>query len=187
EATSFDRAAEPLALVIAPTRELAFQVKQELAWLYARTGAVVTSCVGGMDMRDERRALSRGAHIVVGTPGRLKDHILRGSLDLSGLKAAVLDEADEMLDLGFHEDLEYILGESPEERRTLLFSATVPPTIVKLAEQYQRDAQRISTLTGTTQHADIAYQAIRVAASDSEHAIFNLLRFHHDQSAIVFA
>ncbi|CAN0574112.1 unnamed protein product, partial [Laminaria digitata] len=71
--------------------------------------------------------------------------------------------------------------------RTLLFSATVPPTIVKLAEQYQRDAQRISTLTGTTQHADIAYQAIRVAASDSEHAIFNLLRFHHDQSAIVFA
>ncbi|MBD3678894.1 MAG: DEAD/DEAH box helicase [Rhodobacteraceae bacterium] len=187
EAEQFGPAAEPMALVVAPTRELAFQVKRELAWLYARTGAVVTSCVGGMDMRQERRALERGAHIVVGTPGRLRDHIERASLDLSGLRAAILDEADEMLDLGFREDLEFILGAAPEDRRTLLFSATVPPVIAKLAEQYQRDARRISTLSGTEQHADIAYQAIRVAGSDSEHAIFNLLRFHHDKGAIVFA
>ncbi|TDK48100.1 DEAD/DEAH box helicase [Antarcticimicrobium luteum] len=183
----FGPAAEPLALVVAPTRELAFQVKRELAWLYARTGAVVASCVGGMDMRDERRALDRGAHIVVGTPGRLRDHIERGSLDLSGLRVAILDEADEMLDLGFREDLEFILGAAPEDRRTLLFSATVPPTIAKLAQKFQRDARRINTLSGTEQHADISYQALRVAAPDSEHAIFNLLRFHHDESAIVFA
>ncbi|TDE37568.1 DEAD/DEAH box helicase [Antarcticimicrobium sediminis] len=185
--TQFGPAATPLALVVAPTRELAFQVKRELAWLYARTGAVVTSCVGGMDVRQERRSLERGAHIVVGTPGRLCDHINRGALDLSGLRAVILDEADEMLDLGFREDLEYILGKSPEERRTLLFSATVPPMIAKLAQKYQRDAKRISTLSGTSQHADISYQAVRVAASDSEHAIFNLLRFHHDEGAIVFA
>lgn len=187
EETRFGPAAEPLALVVAPTRELAFQVKRELAWLYARTGAVVSSCVGGMDMRDERRALDRGAHIVVGTPGRLRDHIERGSLNLGGLRAVVLDEADEMLDLGFREDLEFILGAAPEDRRTLLFSATVPPTIATLAQQFQRDARRINTVTGTTQHADIAYQALRVAASDSEHAIFNLLRYHHDKGAIVFA
>ncbi len=183
----FGPAGQPLALVVAPTRELAFQVMRELQWLYARTGAQVTSCVGGMDMRQERRSLERGAHIVVGTPGRLRDHIQRGSLDLSGLRAVVLDEADEMLDLGFREDLEFMLGEAPEDRRTLLFSATVPPMITKLAQQYQRDARRINTAAGTDQHADIAYQALRVAASDSEHAIFNLLRFHDDQSAIVFA
>ncbi|MCU9848385.1 DEAD/DEAH box helicase [Defluviimonas sp. WL0024] len=187
EATHFGPAAAPLALVIAPTRELAFQVMRELGWLYAKTGARVTSCVGGMDTREERRALDRGAHIVVGTPGRLRDHIERGSLDMSGLRAVVLDEADEMLDLGFREDLEFMLCQAPEDRRTLLFSATVSPGIAKLAGQYQRDARRISTIGSAEQHADITYQAVRVAASDSEHAIFNLLRFRDDESAIVFA
>ncbi|MBB93951.1 MAG: ATP-dependent RNA helicase [Rhodobacteraceae bacterium] len=187
EADRFDRAEAPLALVVAPTRELALQVMRELSWLYAKAGVVITSCIGGMDMRQERRALERGVHIVVGTPGRLRDHIERGSLDMAGLRAVVLDEADEMLDLGFREDLEFMLGEAPEDRRTLLFSATVPPMIAKLAEQFQRDAQRISTISGKEQHADISYQAVRVAEADREHAIFNLLRFHHDQSAIVFA
>jgi len=180
-------AAAPLALVVAPTRELAFQVMRELSWLYAKAGARVVSCVGGMDMRDERRTLERGAHIVVGTPGRLRDHIQRGSLDMSSLRAVVLDEADEMLDLGFREDLEFMLGEAPEERRTLLFSATVPPMIATLAKQYQRDAVRVTTLTGTRQHADITYQALRVAQADAENAIINVLRFHEAQNAIVFA
>src|SRR6202007_3107770 len=83
EAERFDRAALPLGLVIAPTRELALQVSRELAWLYAEAGAVVVTCVGGMDARREQRALDQGAHIVVGTPGRLRDHIERGHLDLS--------------------------------------------------------------------------------------------------------
>ncbi|MAM63555.1 DEAD/DEAH box helicase [Maritimibacter sp. UBA3975] len=187
EAESFGPAGLPLALVVAPTRELAMQVMRELGWLYAKTGARVTSCVGGMDMRDERRALERGAHIVVGTPGRLRDHIQRGSLDMNALRAIVLDEADEMLDLGFREDLEFMLEEAPAERRILLFSATVPPAIAKLAKQYQRDAARINTVTGSTQHTDIAYQAIRVAQTDGEHAIFNLLRYHDSENAIVFA
>lgn len=176
----------PLALIIAPTRELALQVARELEWLYAGAGAKIATCVGGMDYRTEKRALERGAHIVVGTPGRLRDHIERRSLDLSGLKAAVLDEADEMLDLGFAEDLEFILAAAPEERRTLMFSATVPREIEKLAGTFQRDALRIVAQGEAKQHVDIEYRAISVAVRDREHAIFNMLRFYESQTAIVF-
>ena len=186
ESDVFDAAAAPLALVIAPTRELALQVKRELAWLYANAGAVVVSTVGGMDMRDERRALARGAHFVVATPGRLRDHIMRGSIDLGSLRAVVLDEADEMLDLGFREDLEFILENAPEERQTLLFSATVPAAIARLAKSYQKDAVRIATTSGASQHADIDYRALRVAARDGENAIINVLRYYEAPNAIVF-
>lgn len=176
----------PLALVIAPTRELALQVARELEWLYAGAGAKIATCVGGMDYRTEKRALDRGAHIVVGTPGRLRDHIERRSLDLSGLRAAVLDEADEMLDLGFAEDLEFILAAAPSERRTLMFSATVPKEIEKLAGTFQKDALRIQAQGEARQHVDIEYRAISVAVRDREHAIFNILRFYESQTAIVF-
>ncbi|AJE48937.1 DEAD/DEAH box helicase [Celeribacter indicus] len=187
EAERFGPAGSPLALVVAPTRELAMQVARELTWLYGKTGARVVTCIGGMDARDERRALERGAHIVVGTPGRLRDHITRGSLDLSDIRAIVLDEADEMLDLGFREDLEFMLGEAPETRRTLLFSATVSKSIVEIAKTYQRDARRVTTLSDREQHSDISYQVIQCAPRDAEHAIINLLRFHDAQTAIVFA
>ena len=176
----------PLALVIAPTRELALQVARELEWLYASAGAVIATCVGGMDYRTEKRVLDRGAHIVVGTPGRLRDHIDRKSLNLSGLRAAVLDEADEMLDLGFREDLEYILAASPEDRRTLMFSATVPKEIAKLAEDFQNNALRIAAQGEAKQHVDIEYRALSVAVRDREHAIFNMLRFYEAKTAIVF-
>jgi ATP-dependent RNA helicase DeaD len=176
----------PLALVVAPTRELALQVARELAWLYEQAGALVATCVGGMDYRAERRALERGAHVVVGTPGRLRDHIERRDLDLSALRACVLDEADEMLDLGFREDLEFILGAAPTSRRTLLFSATVPKAIAELAQTFQRDARRIRSAGEARQHADIAYHAVTVAARDREPAIFNLLRFHEARAALVF-
>ena len=186
EDEAFPEAAAPLALVIAPTRELALQVKRELSWLYAQAGAVVTSCVGGMDMRDERRALQRGAHVVVATPGRLRDHIMRGSIDLGDLRAVVLDEADEMLDLGFREDLEFILGEAPEGRQTLMFSATVPAAIAKLAKSYQKDAVRVSTTAEKSQHADIEYRAMQVSPRDGENAIITVLRFYEAPNAIVF-
>ena len=186
DAERFEAAKAPLALVIAPTRELALQVKRELSWLYEKAGAVMASTVGGMDMRDERRALARGAHIVVATPGRLRDHIMRGSIDLSALKAVVLDEADEMLDLGFREDLEFILDAAPEERQTLMFSATVPASIAKLAKRYQNDAVRIATTSGASQHADIDYRALRVSGRDSENGIINVLRFYEAPNAIVF-
>ncbi len=177
---------KPIALAIAPTRELALQVARELEWLYAGAQARLATCVGGMDYRTERRALERGAHIVVGTPGRLRDHIERGSLDLSGIRAVVLDEADEMLDLGFAEDLEFILAAAPEDRRTLMFSATVPKEIERLAGEFQKDALRIVAQGEAKQHVDIEYRAFSVAVRDREHAIFNVLRFHEARTAIVF-
>ncbi|MDF1790716.1 MAG: DEAD/DEAH box helicase [Thalassobaculaceae bacterium] len=176
----------PMALAVAPTRELALQVKRELDWLYEFAGASVASCVGGMDMRTERMALERGAHIVVGTPGRLRDHIERGSLDMSQMKAVVLDEADEMLDLGFRDDLEFILQAAPASRRTLMFSATVPRTIASLAQRYQRDAVRIATAGESRQHGDIEYRALACAPTDRENAIINVLRHTNPTSAIVF-
>lgn len=177
---------KPIALAIAPTRELALQVARELEWLYAGAQARLATCVGGMDYRTERRALERGAHIVVGTPGRLRDHIERGSLDLSALRAVVLDEADEMLDLGFAEDLEFILAAAPEDRRTLMFSATVPKEIERLASTFQKDALRIVAGGEAKQHVDIEYRAVSVAVRDREHAIFNILRYYEARTAIVF-
>jgi ATP-dependent RNA helicase DeaD len=179
-------ASRPLALVIAPTRELALQVSRELIWLYGGAGARIATCVGGMDASKERRSLAHGAQIVVGTPGRLRDHLERGALDLSGLKAVVLDEADEMLDMGFREELEEILDATPEARRTLLFSATLPRPIVNLAKRYQRDAHRISTVGDDRGHGDIAYQAVAVSPSEIENAVVNLLRFHEAETAMLF-
>jgi ATP-dependent RNA helicase DeaD len=174
----------PLALVIAPTRELALQVQTELVWLFA--GARIASCVGGTDMRREARALAAGCQIVVGTPGRLGDHLRRAQLDLSALKVVVLDEADEMLDLGFQEELEFILEATPAERRTLLFSATIPYDIARLAQKYQRDALRIDTIDRTQPHGDIEYRAIGVAAHEAEATLVNVLRWYEAPRALVF-
>ncbi len=176
----------PLALVIAPTRELALQVSRELVWLYGTAGVRVATCVGGMDASKERRALRDRPQIVVGTPGRLRDHLERGALDLAALNTIVLDEADEMLDMGFREDLEEILDATPEARRTLLFSATMPPPITKLARRYQRDALRISTVGDDRGHGDITYQAMAVSPAEIEHAVVNLLRFHEAETAMLF-
>ncbi|MFD2649248.1 DEAD/DEAH box helicase [Devosia albogilva] len=186
-AESFDTPSAPLALIIAPTRELALQVQRELDWLYAEAGARTASAVGGMDARTERRALERGAHIVVGTPGRLRDHITRGALDMSALRAVVLDEADEMLDLGFREDLEFILAAAPEERRTLLFSATVPRPIAQLAKTFQRNALRVAATSSEEQHADIDYKLMLVPAAERENAIINTLLWFEAVNTIVFA
>ena len=187
EAEKFAEFGAPVALVIAPTRELALQVSNELQWLYAQTGARIVSCVGGMDPKVERRALERGCHIVVGTPGRLRDHLERGSLDLTTLQAVVLDEADEMLDMGFHEDLTFILETAPAERRTLMFSATLARDIVQLAKTYQKNALRIDTVAGNASHADIEYKAIRVAPNEVELAVVNVLRYFEAPGALVFA
>ena len=185
-AERFEFASVPQALVVAPTRELALQVQREFAWLYAATGARIVSCVGGMDPRQEQRLLARGAHMVVGTPGRLRDHLERGRLDLSALRVAVLDEADEMLDLGFREDLEFILDATPPERRSLLFSATMPRGIIALAKRYQREALRIEVAGAEGGHADIEYRTMRVAPTEVEHAVVNVLRYYDTPSAIVF-
>ncbi|MDB5571188.1 MAG: helicase [Hyphomicrobiales bacterium] len=186
EEERFGAPGEPLALIIAPTRELALQVQRELVWLYGPAGARVTSCVGGMDVRREARALADGCHVVVATPGRLRDHLERGRLDTSSLRAVVLDEADEMLDLGFREDLEFILDAVPEERRTLLFSATIPRDIAALARRFQNDAFRIDTVDQSQPHGDIEYRAIRIAPNEIEHACVNVLRLFEARGAMIF-
>lgn len=175
----------PLVLVIAPTRELALQVHAELTWLYEQAGGRIVSCVGGMNIRVEQRELQRGCHMVVGTPGRLQDHIERGHLKLNECEVVVLDEADEMLDLGFKDELEFILQAAPESRRTLLFSATIAREIAALARNYQQNALRIDTVARNQPHADIEYRAIRLAGHELENGLVNLLRLH-EARALVF-
>jgi ATP-dependent RNA helicase DeaD len=178
----------PKALIIAPTRELAMQVRREFEWLYGPAGGLIASCVGGMDMRREIFTLEKGAQIVVGTPGRLVDHLKRGSLNLSGIVGVVLDEADEMLDLGFAEDLAALLSAAPDDKQTLMFSATVPKAIEKLAAgQLRPGFERVSVAGGEEQHADITYDVAGVPHDDAERALVNILRFHESERAIIFA
>ena len=183
---SFKTPKSPEALVIVPTRELALQVKNELSWLLASSDAKIVSCVGGMDIRTERRNLETKPNIVVGTPGRLKDHIERNYFNVSNIKTVVLDEADEMLDMGFREDLEAILESTPKDRQTLMFSATVPRGIANLAKRYQKDAVRITAGETNAQHVDIEYRAFKIVMSDQENAIINTLRYYEATNAIVF-
>ncbi|HSN28665.1 MAG TPA: DEAD/DEAH box helicase, partial [Kofleriaceae bacterium] len=174
----FDAPGAPRALIVTPTRELAQQVHRELAWLFAETGARVETCVGGMDPRREAYQLSRGVHIVVGTPGRLVDHLSRGALSLARIDSVVLDEADEMLDMGFREDLEQLLEGAPEGRLTLLFSATIPNGIASLAKRYQKKAVRIAATAEGDRHRDIEYHAIPIVPRQRDLAVVNLLRYH---------
>jgi ATP-dependent RNA helicase DeaD len=183
---SFKIPKSPEALIIVPTRELALQVKNELSWLLASSEAKIVSCVGGMDIRTERRNLETKPNIVVGTPGRLRDHIERDYFNVSNIKTVVLDEADEMLDMGFREDLEAILDTTPKERQTLMFSATVSKGIANLAKRYQKEAVRISVGKSNSQHVDIDYRAYKIIMSDQENAIINTLRYYEATNAIIF-
>ena len=185
DADRLPHAPSPLAIVIAPTRELAMQVERELSWLYRPAGGRVCVCVGGTDMRRQLRALSDGQHIVVGTPGRLVDLLERGALDLKSLRAIVLDEADEMLDMGFREELEKLLTAAPAERRTLLFSATLPEGILGLTKRYQKNAERLAVSSGQA-HADIQYRAVLVSPAERERAVVNVLRLVDAPGALVF-
>jgi ATP-dependent RNA helicase DeaD len=139
-----------------------------------------------MDPRREQHALSHGVHIVVGTPGRLCDHLARGALNLGKIEALVLDEADEMLDMGFREDLEKLLEAAPKERRTLLFSATIPREIATLAKKFQKDALRIATSAEGERHHDIEYIAVPIVPRERNLAVVNLLRYHDARGALVF-
>ena len=134
---------EPLALVLVPTRELAVQVSEAMHRYGHEIGARVVPIYGGQPIGRQLRALDRGADVVVATPGRALDHITRGTLDLRGLGIVVLDEADEMLDMGFAEDIEAILGNTPKSRQTALFSATMPPRINGMVRRHLRDPVRV--------------------------------------------
>ncbi len=180
------RPSKPLSLVVAPTRELATQVASELEWLFAKVGARIATCVGGTEMGRQIRALREGPHIVVGTPGRLVDHLERKTLDLTSLKVLVLDEADEMLDMGFRDELETLLKDAAPARRTMLFSATMPAAIEQLARRYQKNALRLAATPTTQAHQDIEVRAHLIATREREHAVVNTIRFSDSPSAIVF-
>jgi ATP-dependent RNA helicase DeaD len=134
----------PQALVLVPTRELAVQVKDEIVKLSEGRRVHCVALYGGKPIRQQIEKLRRGAQVIVGTPGRVLDHLARGTVDFSRLKFVVLDEADRMLDIGFRPDIERILKRCPSARQTLLLSATVPPPIAKLAERYMRDPQTVN-------------------------------------------
>jgi ATP-dependent RNA helicase DeaD len=177
--------AHPSVLLVAPTRELAAQVGKELAWLFAELGSV---CVvtGGTNTSLERRALSRGPSVVVGTPGRLCDHLERGALDLGQARAVVLDEADQMLDLGFREALETLLTATPDGCQKHLVSATFPRGVLSLAARYQKNAVEVTGDEGAEAHADITHVAHLVHMRERYAALVNVLLLDPELRTLIF-
>jgi ATP-dependent RNA helicase DeaD len=180
-------AARPRGLVVAPTRELAKQVEEELSWLYEPLGVRVVAVTGGASYRDERRALAGGPGIVVGTPGRLLDHLQRKSFDPGGLGAVVLDEADRLLDLGFRDDLDAILAFAPEGHRTHLVSATFPREVKALADATQEDPVHVEGTRLGEANADIDHVVHLVESRDRLAALVNILLANPDEQTLVFA
>ncbi len=177
------------ALVLCPTRELADQVTQEVRRLAAAEDniKVLTLC-GGSTMRPQLASLEHGAHVVVGTPGRLMDHLERGSLDLSALNTLVLDEADRMLDMGFFDDIAAVAKQCPKQRQTLLFSATYPEGIAKLAAAFLREPQEIKLAEPNNARAmaQIQQRFIEVAEEQRLHAVGQLLNHFRPARTLAF-
>lgn len=174
------------ALVLCPTRELAIQVSEALE-SYGKHKRVETLAIyGGQPYERQIRGLQRGVQIVVGTPGRVMDHMRRGTLTLDNLKFFVLDEADEMLDMGFVDDIEWVLQHVPEERQTALFSATMPPRIAELANNYMHDAQRISVRGKQMTVAEIRQTSYEIPRGRKLDALARILEAESPSSAIIF-
>ena len=176
----------PRALVITPTRELAAQVRTELEWLFERASIRLGLVIGGTSFGDEMRALRRGADIVVGTPGRLLDHLERGTVDPRDVGAVVLDEADQMLDLGFRDDLEAILEKLPKERRTHLVSATFSREVVDLATRYQDKPVAVQGTALGVANVDIKHVVHAIVASQRDDVLINLLLLAPKEPTLVF-
>jgi ATP-dependent RNA helicase DeaD len=176
----------PQAIILLPTRELCIQVAQETHNLSKFSRLRVVPVYGGQPIDRQFRALSFGAHIVVGTPGRVLDHLRRGTLKLGGVKMVVLDEADEMLNMGFLEDVEEILKSAPETRQTALFSATMPPRIAALARTYLRDPQRV-TIESKRRTVELVTQTYyEVPPSQKVEALTRILDMESPGSTIMF-
>ena len=180
-----DQVSSPLGLIIAPTRELAVQVYQEAKSLYKEENIKVFTTIGGMDIKKERQNLSKKFHLLVGTPGRINDHLRRNNLNLKNLSVLVLDEADEILDLGFKDDLDRIINEIPKKTRTLMFSATLPKKVISLANKYQNKPIKIESINKNKPHADILYESYFLNKRDIENAIFNLVRYYDKKNIII--
>jgi len=184
------RGRAPSALVLVPTRELAIQVAEAVVRYGAGLGARVLAVYGGQAIQGQLKELQRGVDVVVATPGRALDHLRRGSLALDELRTVVLDEADEMLDMGFAEDLEAILEATPSERQTALFSATLPPRIARIARQHLKDPVRLEVARETTSEdeaARVRQVAHVVARAWKTEALRRVLDVEAPAAAIVFA
>jgi ATP-dependent RNA helicase DeaD len=177
---------EVQALVLTPTRELCIQVTQALRAYGARRGVDVVAVFGGAPIRSQQSQLRAGGHIVVGTVGRIKDLISRHTLMLHSCRFVVLDEADEMLDLGFIEDVEKILSLTPSSRQTALFSATMPPPIRRLAEQYLYQPVTVKVKNATMTVETVEQFALEVPAREKVERLLEVLESEHPTQAIVF-
>ncbi|HEY1956760.1 MAG TPA: DEAD/DEAH box helicase, partial [Polyangiaceae bacterium] len=177
---------KPQALVLVPTRELALQVTREIEAIAKNRGTRLACIYGGASMTKQIDALAGGAQIVVGTPGRVLDHIRRGTFDTSHVKAFVLDESDEMLSMGFAKELHAIADALPRERQGMLFSATLPPDIVRLAENQLREPEFI-TLSGDAIGAlEVNHFVYVVPGGDKRQALIRMIEVENPESAIVF-
>lgn len=172
-------------LVVCPTRELGAQVTEQIRKLGRyKKNLVVVSLVGGMPFRSQMHSLEHGAHIIVGTPGRILDHIERRTIDLSSVKTIVLDEADRMLDMGFREDIDKILLNTPDDRQTVLFSATFPNTIENLSKRYQESPVRI--ISKAMESPAIEERVYETSKEQKLHTVISFLATQRPESAIVF-
>ena len=178
----------PQALVLAPTRELAMQVADSFkAYAAGHPHLKVLAVYGGSDFRSQISALRRGVDVVVGTPGRVMDHMRQGTLDTSGLRSLVLDEADEMLRMGFIDDVEWILDQLPEERQVVLFSATMPPEIRRLSKRYLKDPAEVTIRTKDQEGRRIRQRAITVPMPHKLEALQRVLDACGGEGVIIFA
>lgn len=177
----------PQALVLCPTRELAIQVAEAFqTYASHMKGFHVLPVYGGQDMRGQLRGLKRGAHVIVGTPGRLLDHLERRSLDLSQIKNIVLDEADEMLRMGFIDDVEMILQKTPEQRQAALFSATMPAPIRKVAQKYLRNPKEVRIETKVTTNENIQQNYWLVSGTNKLDALTRILEVEDFDGMLIF-
>ena len=177
----------PQALVLAPTRELALQVCEAFeSYASKMKGVHVLPVYGGQGYGVQLSALRRGVHVIVGTPGRIMDHLAKGTLDLSELKYLVLDEADEMLKMGFAEDVEQILAQTPSEKQVALFSATMPPQIRRLAQKYLSDPEEISIKSKTATGTNITQRYLVVSYAQKVDALTRILEVENFDGMIVF-
>ncbi|MEM7436805.1 MAG: DEAD/DEAH box helicase [Myxococcota bacterium] len=178
--------AAPIALLVAPTRELAAQLGRELTWLYAALPARVVVVTGGTSVFQERSELAKRPQVVIGTPGRLLDHLRAGAMTLDDLHTLALDEADEMLDMNFEEELDGILGYAPETRRTHLVSATFSTEVVRLADKLQQDPVSVQGTALGEANQDIDHVLMRVAPTDRVDAAVNVLLRHPGDKTLLF-
>ena len=177
----------PQAIVLCPTRELCMQVASEISKVGKNVKKLkVLAVYGGQPIGKQTRVLKKGVHIVVGTPGRVIDHIERGNLDLIGVERVILDEADEMLEMGFREDIERILSEVPSQRQTLLFSATIPSEVRKIAEKYQKDPEFIKIADKRKNIPKITQYAFRCDIRDKFNSLIRLIEAYDVNLALIF-